>query len=304
MRRRFQRHHAIRPPPQRLRQHRRRFHLRNLDQPHPTNAQENIFDLGNGTNNEIYLVKQVFTNNLIIGGSYGSFTISGALTYGSWQYLAVTISGGTVTIYSNGAPIGGGTITAPDNITRTTNNLAAGASFTDFAGQMQETAFYSTALTPTQIANHYSAAGAAILNRGSTNQGSEVFQLDGGSNITIENLTLTGGVDAIEFTSGTDSVNDTVTNCIIYGNSGNGIDIFGFTNTADNFTLSNSIIASNGGNGINIVNSNTPLITGNTFFANGGSGINISQRRHLQQQPGHRQWHQRNRRRKQQSPSR
>ncbi len=243
--------------------------------PAATNAQENIFDLGNGTNNEIYLLKGVFTNNLIIGGSYGSFTISGALAYGSWQQLAVTISGGTVTVYRNGTPIGGGTITAPDNITRTTNNLAAGASFTDFAGQMQETAFYSTALTPTQIANHYSAAGAAILNRGSTNQGSEVFQLDGGSNITIENLTITGGVDAVEYTSGTNSVNDTVTNCVIYGNSGNGIDIFGFTNTADNFTLTNSIIASNGGSGFSDVNSNTPLVTGNTFFANGGSGINI-----------------------------
>ena len=140
---------------------------------------------------------------------------------------------------------------------------------------MQETAFYSTALTPTQIANHYSAAGAAILNRGTTNSGSEVFQLDGGSNITIENLTITGGVSAIEITAGTNSVNDTVTNCIIYGNSGNGIDISGFTNTADNFTLTNSIIASNGGSGFSDGNSNTPLVTGNTFFANGQSGINI-----------------------------
>ena len=94
--------------------------------PAATNAQENMFDLGNGTNNEIYLLKGVFTNNLIIGGSYGTFTIGGALAYGSWQQLAVTISGGTVTVYRNGAPIGGGTITAPDNITRTTNNLAAG----------------------------------------------------------------------------------------------------------------------------------------------------------------------------------
>ena len=202
--------------------------------PTSTNAQENIFDLGNGTNNEIYLVKQVFTNNLIIGGSYGSFTLSGALAFGSWQYLAVTISGGTVTVYRNGAPIGGSTITAPDNITRTTNTLAGGASFSDFAGQMQETAFSTSTVfdfNPDRR-NHYSRrVGAAILNRGSTNQRlrSLPTRRRQQHHHRKPHHHRRRRRPSSTPTSGTvNSVNDTVTNCVIYGNSGNGIDIFGF----------------------------------------------------------------------------
>ena len=242
--------------------------------PGSTNATENIFDLGNNSNNEIYLVKPDFTNNLELGGTYGTVNIGNALPFNAWQYIAVTISGGAVTIYRDGVSIGSGTITAPQNITRTTDKIAGGANFSDFYGEMEEAAFYSTVLSPTQIANHYSADGLAILNRGNTSGSASIFQLDGASNVTIENLTLTGGVYAVTDTSGVDSSGDTVTNCVIYANSSHGIYLLG-NNYADNFTLSNSLLASNGGYGAYIAPNNTPLVTGNIFTANASGGVNL-----------------------------
>ncbi len=190
-----------------------------------TNNNEVLFDIGSGTSDEISMTKSVFTNNLVISENSTSFTVSGGLPFYSWSDMAVTVSSsGATIVYRNGIAIGSGTLPAPQNITRSSSYLgSSGGSIYFFQGQVEEAALYTTALSPTQIANHFAGGGLAILNRGNTTGSSADFQLDGASNVTIENLTLTGGVDALIDTSGTDSTNDTLTNCTIWSNSSHGI---------------------------------------------------------------------------------
>jgi hypothetical protein len=235
-----------------------------------------FFDLGNGTSNELYFARQTTSNNLILGGSYGSVTVSNVLQQNTWQYLAVTItSSGAVTIYRNGLSVGAGTITLPADVTRSTNYLSRSNNSSNayYAGLMQEAAFYGTALTATQIANHYSANGQAILNRGNANSGSEIFQLDGATGLTLENLTLSGGYSGIVSTSGVASSSDTMQNCIVYNNAGNGID---FTNNnVNNFTLTNSTVYDNGIYGI-YGSSLVSLTITNSTFSDETSAIDIA----------------------------
>ncbi len=66
--------------------------------------------------------------------------------------------------------------------------------------------------------------GSAILNRGSTLSSSDVIQLAGASNVTLENLQLTGGYAGI---GGTGSSGLTVTGSQIYGNSNAGVQLNG-----------------------------------------------------------------------------
>ena len=221
--------------------------------------------------------KQVFTNNLLIGGSYGSFLIPNALAFNSWQLMAMTISGTSVTVYRNGVQIGTGTLSsAPDNIVRSANYLgrASSGSFQSFYGGLQESTFYPTALSATTLSNHYSANGLATLNRNSTAGGAFVFQLDGVSNAKIDGLALTGGVSGLSGTSGVTSANDTLSNSYVLGNASNGIDLFNGSGV-DNFTLTGNTIYANGGYGFSAVGTRNTVLTNNLITANGGGGVNI-----------------------------
>lgn len=79
---------------------------------------------------------------------------------GAWTHLVVTRSGGTVLMYINGVSVGVNTSAAgnPSAVTPTSVFVAAALPAADFPGSMQEVAIYPTALTPTQVANHFQLA--------------------------------------------------------------------------------------------------------------------------------------------------
>ena len=116
----------------------------------------------------------------------------------------------------------------------------------------------------------------AVLNRGNTNPGSYDFQMQGGLNITLSQLTLTGGVDGIYGSSTVNSTGLTVSNCTIFGNSTYGV----FLDVGnDHATFTGNVVygdqAANGtkqANGI-YLNSGFDTITGNTVYDHSGTGI-------------------------------
>ena len=57
----------------------------------------------------------------------------------------------------------------------------------------------------------------AVLNRANTNPGSYDFQMQGGTNVTLSQLTLTGGVDGLYGSNTVNSTGLTVSNCSIFG---------------------------------------------------------------------------------------
>ena len=63
------------------------------------------------------------------------------------------------------------------------------------------------------------------LNRGNTNTGSYVFELDGATNVTIDGLGITGGYQGIHGDYGTVSTGLSVTNSTIFGNANTGADL-------------------------------------------------------------------------------
>ena len=116
----------------------------------------------------------------------------------------------------------------------------------------------------------------AVLNRGNTNPFSYDFQMQGGLNITLCQLTLTGGVDGLYGSNTVNSTGLTVNNCTIFGNSTYGV----FLDLGnDHATLSGNVVygdqAANGtkqANGI-YLNSGFDTITGNTVYDHSGTGI-------------------------------
>jgi len=105
---------------------------------------------------------------------YGRVYISGSpfdvvapttAAVGRWDYVALTRSGSTLTLYVNGVPVATGT--ASGSLVTTTNALAIGRkgslSEAYFNGAIDEVAVYNKALTASQIALHYSAGrGTAV----------------------------------------------------------------------------------------------------------------------------------------------
>ena len=66
-------------------------------------------------------------------------------------------------------------------------------------------------------------ASAAVFNRGLSS--SDVIDVSGATNLTLENLTITGGAIGIDALDSTGSANLTISNCTIYANSSIGIHI-------------------------------------------------------------------------------
>ena len=76
---------------------------------------------------------------------------------------------------------------------------------------------------------------SAILNRGNTTSGSYVFQLQNASNLTLQDLTITGSYGGIYTTTtgSAGSPNLTVLNCLVYGNTADGIYIDSYSPSAN-----------------------------------------------------------------------
>ncbi|MGA2254402.1 MAG: right-handed parallel beta-helix repeat-containing protein, partial [Thermoguttaceae bacterium] len=119
----------------------------------------------------------------------------------------------------------------------------------------------------------------AILNRTNTNPGSYDFQMQGGDNVTLSHLTLTGGLDGLYGSNAANSTGLTVSDSTIFGNVSYGIylDVGN-----DHATLADNVVygdlASNGAkqaNGI-YLNSGYDTITGNTVYDHSGTGISDS----------------------------
>jgi hypothetical protein len=98
------------------------------------------------------------------GGEVGLQLTGGTSTVGAWSHVVATWDGATPKLFVNGvdtsAPLvvggAGGYVANPSGV-----NFSVGANFdgsSPYQGRVDETAFYPSALTPTQIANHYAAA--------------------------------------------------------------------------------------------------------------------------------------------------
>ncbi|MCC7451492.1 MAG: hypothetical protein IT324_29050, partial [Anaerolineae bacterium] len=112
---------------------------------------------------------------------YGRVYISGSpydvvapttAAVGRWDYIAMTRSGSTLTLYINGVAVATGT--ASGSLVTTSNALAIGRkgslSEAYFNGAIDEVAIYNKALTADQIAAHYNAGqGSAIPTPTNTN---------------------------------------------------------------------------------------------------------------------------------------
>ena len=114
-----------------------------------------------------------FTNGL--GTSYNYVTAVGSASdfgSGNWVHLVGTYDGATWRLYRNGAQIG---ITAGPAGALAVNNAdwAIGSTgngwANNFAGAVDEVAIYNTALTPAQVATHYSAACPLNITRSGGN---------------------------------------------------------------------------------------------------------------------------------------
>ena len=90
---------------------------------------------------------------------------SAVMTTGQWQQVAFTYNGSTGTLYRNGVSVGSAAVSA--TIPTTANALHWGDTFTAnldqnfLAGGLDEAALYGSALSATEIANHFQLANTA-----------------------------------------------------------------------------------------------------------------------------------------------
>jgi hypothetical protein len=127
-----------------------------------------IFDFGSGATSYMYLTpaSALSKHELlfeIISGTTKFQTTATELKSKAWEYLAVTESSGTLTLYLNGAEVGhtSSVTLTPASLGSTTDNYL-GQSVVEkeplFEGSLSNVAFYTKALTATQIQEHYDAA--------------------------------------------------------------------------------------------------------------------------------------------------
>ena len=127
---------------------------------------QRIFDLGTGTNNYMYLTTQytgTAPNNAKL--RFGTRTataseevVSGtgiALTAGTWNHVAVTRSGNTLSLYVDGSLAGSGTVTiSPDDLGVTTLNYLGRSQWSDpyLNAALDDFRIYSDAKSASEIA--------------------------------------------------------------------------------------------------------------------------------------------------------
>jgi hypothetical protein len=127
-----------------------------------------IFDFGSGPNNYMYLTPASAVSShklqLEIHPTTGAAAsvIATKLKASSWEYVAVTETGGTLTLYVNGEQVGQSTLQASTPASLgTISSLYLGKSLIaedpSFNGSLSNIAFYTTALTEAQLKAHYYA---------------------------------------------------------------------------------------------------------------------------------------------------
>jgi hypothetical protein len=133
-----------------------------------TNSSEVFLGIdGAGANYVVGSTIITYTNDLEIGSNTysASFAIPGGdLGGANWIHLAGVYDGSNWRLYRNGAQVANAA--APIGAVAVSNgDWAIGCTgegwANNFAGGIDEVAIYSTALTSTQVANHYSAATTA-----------------------------------------------------------------------------------------------------------------------------------------------
>ena len=129
----------------------------------------------------------------------------------------------------------------------------------------------------------------AVLDRGNTNGGSDVFDLTGATGVTLDHLSITGGFFGVNVPNGVYSTNLTISNCdisdyyipVFIGNSNSGAMILnnyihdnannnsgnaGLSINSENSTISGNLIA-RVNNGL-ILSAGSGTVTGNTVTSN------------------------------------
>ena len=118
---------------------------------------------------------------------------------------------------------------------------------------------------------------ATVLNRGNT--ANDVIDVNGATNVTLEDLTVTGGSIGISALDSSASTGLTVTNCIVYGNNTTGIYIGVGDNNAQ--ITNNTVygvfpsggIATDQSNGIDLTGNNDAVVSGNTVYSSRNAGV-------------------------------
>ncbi|TAK80239.1 MAG: tandem-95 repeat protein, partial [Aquabacterium sp.] len=112
---------------------------------------------------------------------------------------------------------------------------------------------------------------STVLNRGNTNTGTAVFELQGADDVTLDHLSITGALTGVLGDSGQDSDRILVSNGNVWGNAGTGI----WINTSnDNFTVRNSALHGNHDQGI-YLHAIGGVIEGNDIYGNGQWGAYV-----------------------------
>ena len=128
-------------------------------------------DFGNGPGAEnIVLCRQAMSNDLELAifhddGTATVVTAPGAISLGTWQHFAATITpSGAVTLYKNGVQVGSGSGRLPETASRKYNYIGKSNWTTTgdayYQGSMDDVALYPAALSATRILAHYQAGSS------------------------------------------------------------------------------------------------------------------------------------------------
>ena len=124
---------------------------------------QRVFDFGSGTSTYMFLTPTYGASGVLrfaitTSGGGGEQRINGnaALTTGTWNHVAVTLSGSTGTLYVNGQQVGQNTAMTlrPSDLGATTQNRIGRSQYNDpyFNGRVDDFRLYAGALSASQIA--------------------------------------------------------------------------------------------------------------------------------------------------------
>ena len=222
-----------------------------------------IFDFGNGVNNEeVSLFRNSATDQLsmrvVSGGSSANYLTGSVITTGTWQHVAETLNGRTLSLYVDGVLVSTNTLGFDvANATRANNWIgkSLGAD-SPFSGQMDDVVVSNTALSS------YDVMRLAATNPGSTVDTVYVASAAVKDTLSgIENANGSATMANVITGDGLDNVlRGGVANDDIHGGAGNDTLVGG----AGADTL-------NGGSGINTLSYQNNLAT-NGDFSNAGAG--------------------------------
>jgi len=136
------------------------------------NGWNRIFDFGTGTTVNMFLTPSAgggaIRYAITTSGAGGEQRINGtsALPTGSWQYVVVTLSGSTGTLYVNGVQVGQNTSMTlkPSSLGNTNQNYIGKSQYGDpyFKGLIDDFRIYDRALTAAEISDAYNNPGGCV----------------------------------------------------------------------------------------------------------------------------------------------